>query len=141
TGLASARAALAQSGADAVMIGRGSYGRPWLAAALDKALDEDAITMAEPGPAERFDIILAHMARSLKFYGEALGLRIFRKHLGWYVENAPLSLFGDDSVTRRNEKARLCQIDRAGALEPALAALWTNTPLPIAATVPIYSGM
>ena len=137
TGLESARAALEQSGADAVMIGRGSYGRPWLAAALDKALAEGAASLAEPGPAERFEIILAHLARSLKFYGEALGLRVFRKHLGWYVENAPLSLFGDDGVTRRNAKARLCQIDRAGTLEANLAALWTNQPLSIAATVPI----
>jgi tRNA-dihydrouridine synthase B len=137
TDLASARAALEQSGADGVMIGRGSYGRPWLAAALDRALAEDASVLCEPQPVERFEIILAHMARSLKFYGETLGLRVFRKHLGWYVENAPLSLFGDNSMTRRNEKSRLCQIDRAGALEVALAALWTNPPLPIAAAIPI----
>ena len=137
TGLESARTALEQSGADAVMIGRGSYGRPWLAAALDKALADGAATMSEPGPAERFEIIIAHLARSLKFYGEALGLRVFRKHLGWYVENAPLSLFGDDPMTRRNAKARLCQIDRAGTLEANLAALWTNQPLSISAAIPI----
>jgi tRNA-dihydrouridine synthase B len=112
------------------MIGRGSYGRPWIAAALDRAL-AGGEALAEPGLSERFEIILAHLARSLKFYGEALGLRVFRKHLGWYVENAPLSLFGGNLLTRRMEKARLCQIDRAGALEAALAALWTNPPLPI----------
>jgi tRNA-dihydrouridine synthase B len=128
--LASARAALDQSGADAVMIGRGSYGRPWIAAALDRALASGE-PLAEPSLSERFEIILAHLARSLKFYGEALGLRVFRKHLGWYVENAPLSLFGGNTLTRRMEKARLCQIDRAGALEAALTALWTTPPLPI----------
>ena len=136
TDLSSARAALAQSGADAVMIGRGSYGRPWLAANLDRALARDE-PLAEPGAAERFEIILAHLARSLKFYGDALGLRVFRKHLGWYVENAPLSLFGGNVLARRSEKARLCQIDRAGALEAALAALWTNTPLSIPDMAPI----
>jgi len=134
TDLSSARAALAQSGADAVMIGRGSYGRPWLAANLDRALAQGG-DLDEPSAAERFEIILAHLARSLKFYGDALGLRVFRKHLGWYVENAPLSLFGGNGLTRRNEKARLCQIDRASALEAALAALWTNAPLPIPAAV------
>jgi tRNA-dihydrouridine synthase B len=134
TDLSSARAALAQSGADAVMIGRGSYGRPWLAANLDRALAQGG-DLAEPSAAERFEIILAHLARSLKFYGDALGLRVFRKHLGWYVENAPLSLFGGNGLTRRNEKARLCRIDRASALEAALAALWTNDPLPIPAAV------
>jgi nifR3 family TIM-barrel protein len=133
TDLDSAQAALEQSGADGVMIGRGSYGRPWLAAGLDRAL-ATGDPLAEPGLGERFEIILDHLARSLKFYGEALGLRVFRKHLGWYVENAPLCLFGGDVLTRRREKARLCQIDRAGALEAALAALWTNPPLPIPAS-------
>jgi tRNA-dihydrouridine synthase len=98
------------------------------------ALDE---SLAEPDAAERFEIILAHLALSLKFYGAALGLRVFRKHLGWYVENAPLSLFNGNALTRRSEKARLCQIDRADALEAALAALWTNTPLPIPVMAPI----
>jgi nifR3 family TIM-barrel protein len=136
TSLESARAALAQSGADGVMIGRGSYGRPWIAAALDRALAEGG-PLAEPDLARRFEIILEHFTRSLKFYGDALGLKVFRKHLGWYVENAPLALFGGDSHTRRGEKARLCQIDRPGALEAALAALWTRQPLSIAQVAPI----
>jgi nifR3 family TIM-barrel protein len=136
TDMSSARAALAQSGADAVMIGRGSYGRPWLAANLDRALAHDEV-LAEPDAAERFEIILAHLARSLKFYGDSLGLRVFRKHLGWYMENAPLSLFGGNALTRRSEKARLCQIDSASTLESALAALWTNEPLPIHVAAPI----
>jgi nifR3 family TIM-barrel protein len=130
TDLASARTALDQSGADGVMIGRGSYGRPWFAPSLERAL-KTGEKLAEPGLAERLEILLAHLARSLTFYGDGLGLKVFRKHLGWYVENAPLALFGGDALTRRAEKARLCQIDGAGALETALAALWTNPPLPI----------
>ena len=130
TDLESARMALEQSGADGVMIGRGAYGRPWIAAALDRELAEGG-TLAEPDLAQRFEIVMEHFARSLKFYGDALGLRVFRKHLGWYVENAPLSLFGGDSHTRRKEKARLCQIDRAHTLESALATLWTGAPLSI----------
>ena len=133
TDLESAEAALAQSGADAVMIGRGGYGRPWLAAALAEALATGR-PLAEPSLPARFEIILAHLARSLKFYGEALGLRVFRKHLGWYVENAPLALFGGDTLTRRREKARLCQIDGAGPLETALTKLWSDSPLPIPRT-------
>jgi tRNA-dihydrouridine synthase len=136
TDVASARMALEQSGADAVMIGRGSYGRPWLAASLDQALVTGG-PLPEPGLAERLEILLAHLARSLTFYGDGLGLKVFRKHLGWYVENAPLTLFGGDALTRRAEKARLCQIDRAGALETALAALWSNPPLPILEPAPI----
>ncbi len=135
TDVASASSALAQSGADGIMIGRGAYGRPWIAAGLDRALARGE-NLIEPDASQRLEIILAHMARSLKFYGDALGLRVFRKHLGWYVENAPLAMFGGDACERRNTKARLCQIDRAGDVEKALAALWTNTPLSIPAAIP-----
>ena len=93
---ASARAALAQSGADAVMIGRGAYGRPWIAAALDKALNTDGET-SEPDIASRLGIALEHFTDTLRFYGDALGLKVFRKHLGWYVEQA---LYPADPIVR-----------------------------------------
>ena len=85
---ASARAALAQSGADAVMIGRGAYGRPWIAAALDRALDTGDGHWRSPALPQRLGIVLEHFTDTLRFYGDALGLKIFRKHLGWYVEQA-----------------------------------------------------
>ncbi len=126
---ASARAALAQSGADAVMIGRGAYGRPWIASALDNALNGNT-DIAEPGVASRLGIALQHFTDTLRFYGDALGLKIFRKHLGWYVEQA---LCPADPALRRAAKARLCQIDNANGVESALAALWSNSALPILA--------
>ena len=126
---ASARQALALSGADAVMIGRGAYGRPWIASALDNALEGHA-DMTEPGLASRLGIALQHFTDTLRFYGDALGLKIFRKHLGWYVEQA---LCPADPALRRAAKARLCQIDNARGVESALAALWSNSALPILA--------
>jgi nifR3 family TIM-barrel protein len=129
TDIASARAALEQSGADALMIGRGAYGRPWIAAALDKALYTGA-DMLEPGIASRLGIALEHFTDTLRFYGDALGLKIFRKHLGWYVEQA---LCPADPGLRRAARSRLCQIDNARSVESALAALWSNSALPILA--------
>jgi len=126
---ATARAALNQSGADAVMIGRGSYGRPWIAAAIDKALYTKA-DLEEPSLASRLGIALEHFTETLRFYGDALGLKIFRKHLGWYVEQA---LCPADPALRRATRARLCQIDNARAVETALAALWSHSTLPILA--------
>ncbi len=126
---ASARTALSQSGADAVMIGRGAYGRPWVASALDKVLDSDG-GMTEPPLAQRLGIALEHFTDTLRFYGDALGLKIFRKHLGWYVEQA---LCPADPGLRRQTRARLCQIDNAAGVESALAALWSDSPLPILA--------
>lgn len=127
---ASARQALAQSGADAVMIGRGAYGRPWIASTLEHALGSDS-EVHEPRPAERLGIALQHFTDTLRFYGDALGLKIFRKHLGWYVEQA---LCPADPALRRATKARLCQIDNANGVESALAALWSNSALPILAS-------
>jgi nifR3 family TIM-barrel protein len=110
---ASAREALAQSGADAIMIGRGAYGRPWIAGVLGGR-------MAEPDLETRLAIALDHLADTLRFYGDALGLRVFRKHLGWYVEHAPWG----NAATRRAAKSEFCRLASARAVEDALATLW-----------------
>ncbi|MBU1347491.1 MAG: tRNA dihydrouridine synthase DusB [Alphaproteobacteria bacterium] len=120
-----ARQALDLSGADALMLGRGVYGRPWLAAHLDRAL-RDGTVLEEPDRAERLDIVVAHLAASLEFYGYPLGLKMFRKHLGWYVEQAP---WPDDPDLRRAAKSRLCRLDDPAHVAAELAAFWdVSTP-------------
>jgi len=118
--LASARAALAQSGADGLMIGRGSYGRPWFAAALDDALTTGN-AIVDPAPAHRLAIVLEHFRDSLRFHGDVHGVKIFRKHLGWYIERAPYSA---SAQVRREARARLCRLSEPRAIESALSALW-----------------
>jgi len=117
---ASARLALQRSGADAIMIGRGAYGRPWMIAELEQALDGMAIT-PPPGVEARLEIVLDHLRETLAFYGDHHGLRIFRKHLGWYVEQAPWPASAAD---RREAKAALCRLTVASEIERGLAALW-----------------
>lgn len=117
---ASAHAALQQSGADAVMVGRGLYGRPWQVQAIEDALA--GRQTQEPSPADRLGIVLDHFRRSLAFYGDGLGLRVFRKHLGWYVEQAP---WPADPETRRAAKAQLCRLEEPAAVEARLAGLWS----------------
>jgi nifR3 family TIM-barrel protein len=130
---ATAREAMVRSGADAVMIGRGAYGRPWIMAAIDRVLDDpDNIAAPEPDMTHRLEVALKHFSETLTFYGGALGLKIFRKHLGWYVEQAFMPA---DPVVRRAAKAQLCQIDNPRTVESALAALWSEMPLPIPAPV------
>ena len=87
---ATARAALAQSGADGVMIGRGAQGRPWLLAQISHALHGTPAPKVPEGAALG-DLIEAHHAAMLAFYGTDLGLRCARKHLGWYLEAAGLA--------------------------------------------------
>ena len=118
----SARQALAQSGADAVMIGRGAYGRPWIAQHIDDALAGRPVK-AEPGPAERLAIVLEHLGESLAFYGERLGLKIFRKHLGWYIEAAP---WPADAAERRAAKSALCRLDNPADVVASLTRLWSD---------------
>src|SRR5205814_8114571 len=68
-----ARAALAASGADGVMVGRGVYGRPWIAAQLEAELAGQAFE--EPTAEMRLGIALDHFRDALGFYGERLGLK------------------------------------------------------------------
>jgi nifR3 family TIM-barrel protein len=125
----SARTALERSGADAVMLGRGVYGRPWLAASIDRAL-AGLRPFEEPDAEARLAIVLEHMAASLAFYGDGLGLRMFRKHLGWSVQQAPWPACPQ---ARRAAKATLCRLDDPRAVERALTDLWTAERLPVAA--------
>ena len=116
----SARSALVKSGADAVMIGRGAYGRPWLAGQIDAALI--GADVVEPDLETRLDIALTHFDDALAFYGERLGLKVFRKHLGWYVEAGPAPA---DPAARRQAKAQLCRLEQPHEVRAALKALWS----------------
>lgn len=126
---ASARTALKQSRADAVMLGRGVYGQPWLAASVDRALRGEA---GSEGPVrgERLQLVIDHLRDSLQFYGDRLGLKIFRKHLGWYVEKAP---WPGDPAARRAAKSRLCRMDDPRAVELGLTELWREGVAAVAA--------
>ncbi|MEM8878207.1 MAG: tRNA dihydrouridine synthase DusB [Pseudomonadota bacterium] len=84
--IASARMALEQSGASAIMVGRAAYGKPWLAGALSTALETGADILVEPSAAQRLDIARAHLEALLSHYGIHLGLRSARKHLAWYLD-------------------------------------------------------
>ncbi|MNH93082.1 tRNA-dihydrouridine synthase C [compost metagenome] len=117
-----AREALARSGADALMLGRGVYGRPWLAAHLERAL-ADGTRLEEPNREERLAIVIEHLRASTAFYGLPLGLKMFRKHLGWYIEQAP---WPPDPAERRAAKARLCRLDTPEEVEAALTTLWRD---------------
>lgn len=87
TDLVAAHEALAQSGADGVMIGRGATGRPWLARLLEEGLAGRAF--APPSGRAWLDLVLQQFRESLDFYGDRLGLKMFRKHLAAYIDHAP----------------------------------------------------
>jgi tRNA-dihydrouridine synthase B len=118
---ATARAALAASGADGVMVGRGVYGRPWIARQLEAELE--GRSFAAPDADARLAIALDHFHESLSFYGDRLGLKIFRKHLAAYVEQAP---WPASAEARRQARGLLCRLDTPGEVARGLTGLWTD---------------
>ncbi|MEM8957656.1 MAG: tRNA dihydrouridine synthase DusB [Pseudomonadota bacterium] len=85
TSLATARQALARSGAAGVMVGRGAQGAPWKLAEISAGL-AGARAPAAPQGAALADLVTEHHEAMLGFYGASLGLRVARKHLGWYMD-------------------------------------------------------
>lgn len=82
---ATARSALALSGADGLMVGRGARGRPWLLAQIAHALYGTPAPQVPQG-ASFADMVGHHYEAMIGFYGRTLGLRVARKHLGWYMD-------------------------------------------------------
>ena len=94
--VATATAALSASKAAGVMIGRGAQGRPWLLSEVASEI-EGRGQIARPRGAVFYDIVGGHYEAMLGFYGVDLGLRVARKHLGWYMNVA-----GTGAVLRRS---------------------------------------
>ncbi len=83
-----ARQVLDHTGADAVMIGRAAQGRPWLCREIDHFL-RHGTTLTTPTPKEIQQVLLEHLGALHDFYGEFMGVKIARKHVGWYLSSQP----------------------------------------------------
>lgn len=83
-----ARTLLEESGADGVMVGRGAYGRPWFPNQVSQFL-ATGDRVADPSIKDQLAMILEHYEALLAHYGEETGLKIGRKHLGWYSKGFP----------------------------------------------------
>ncbi|HJQ56716.1 MAG TPA: tRNA dihydrouridine synthase DusB [Vineibacter sp.] len=122
--------ALAQSGANGVMIGRGAYGRPWF---LNQTMHflRTAERLGEPPLGEQFTIVLRHLDAMLGHYGAQTGVRMARKHIGWYSKGLPGSAEFRSAINRAGDVAIVRQllhsfyepliargVERAVAIEP-----------------------
>lgn len=99
-------AALAQSGADAVMIGRGAYGRPWLLAQAMLWLRAGE-RRDDPTLGEQYDLIVEHYDMMLSHYGVQNGVNLMRKHLGWYTKGLPASAEFRNQVNQQEDPKRV----------------------------------
>ncbi len=85
---AEARAVLRHTGADGLMIGRAAFGRPWIFREIEHFL-ATGTPLAPPPPAEIEAVVREHLEGLYALYGEEQGMRVARKHLGWYARHLP----------------------------------------------------
>src|SRR5690606_38320942 len=107
-----AKAVLAMTGADAIMIGRAAQGRPWIFREIDHFLRTGEIL---PSPTvEEVKILMdEHLRAHYAFYGEYLGVRTARKHIGWYMRDLP----GGEAFRRHMNQLESCEAQLAAVQE------------------------
>jgi len=97
-----AREALARSGADGVMIGRGAYGRPWLIGQVMAELCGGG-ARSDPSLDEQLEVMLAQYHEMLELYGVQTGVNLARKHIGWYTKGLPGSAEVRNQVNQQDD--------------------------------------
>ncbi|ROS01529.1 tRNA-U20-dihydrouridine synthase [Sinobacterium caligoides] len=105
---------LAYTGADAVMIGRAAQGKPWLFEQINQYLSQ-GIKLADPTKDEIFNIMSGHIQQLYAFYGEYMGVRIARKHVGWYLQQHQIN---------RQLKQQFNQLESANEQQRLLAHIF-----------------
>lgn len=107
-----ARHVLEVTRADALMIGRGAQGRPWIFREIAHYLTTGEL-LPEPSPLDVSNILIGHLDHLHAFYGEHAGVRIARKHLGWYAKDRPENAAFRDVVNRAETAHEQLQLTRA----------------------------
>lgn len=106
---ADAKALLEETGVDAVMVGRGVRGNPFIFSEIKRVLEGK--TPSEPGGEDLQDVILRHLEKAVTYKGEHTAVKEMRKHLGWYVKG------------RRHAAALKREINKVTAKEPLVALI------------------
>jgi tRNA-dihydrouridine synthase B len=118
---ASARQALAMSGAHGVMIGRAAMGRPWLPGEIAAALE--GRTWRAPSLAEQLSSLCEQIGDSIGLYGSNLGLRMVRKHVSAAIDALTLPM---TQAERRQLRADVCRLETAEALIGTLRQVYAG---------------
>ena len=109
-----AKQILEDSGADGILVGRGTYGRPWFLNQISHYL-KTGERLAEPNIQEKMEIVLEHFDAIVSHYGTQPGIKIARKHLGWYSRGL------SNSAQFRQE---VFQLDTANAVKARIRAFY-----------------
>jgi tRNA-dihydrouridine synthase B len=109
--LEDAEEALRQSGADGVMVGRGTYGRPWFIEQVRQYL-KSGTRRPDPALSEQLALVLEHIEAMLVHYGRDTGIKIARKHVGWYSKGLPGSADFRSEIMRSAVPEDVCAMVR-----------------------------
>lgn len=99
-----AKRLLAQTGCDAVMVGRGALGNPWIFREISHFL-RTGQTLDQPTASERIDVAVEHLRHLAAYKGEVVGVREMRKHVAWYIKGLPGSAQMRDQVNTQTTVA------------------------------------
>ncbi|MFQ3207748.1 MAG: tRNA-dihydrouridine synthase B [Glaciecola sp.] len=113
-----AKEVLRYTGADGIMIGRGAQGNPWIFRQISYFLSTGEY-LSEPSIAEKLEVLTQHIHNVQQFYGDTAGVRIARKHVGWYVDK-----YDSDRTFRRAFNA----IEEGESQIEALIAYFSSLP-------------
>ena len=123
-----ARWVLDQTGADGLLIGRAAQGRPWIFREINHYLATGRL-LPEPALEDIRDILIGHLEALHEFYGEDQGVRIARKHLGWYAKDRPENQAFRAVVNRAESAAEQIDLTRT-YFDPTKAGPAKLTPSP-----------
>lgn len=113
---------LRHTGADGLMVGRGAQGNPWIFREILHFLDT-GIELSPPTPTEIHRVFTAHLRALHAFYGEQQGVRVARKHIGWYLQDRPGGAqLRKELMKVGSAELQLTAIDRYFASSQSLAA-------------------
>ena len=101
--------ALQESGADGLMIGRGAYGKPWFLGQVMHWFAKGE-KLADPDLATQYAVLDEHYREMLKLYGEDVGVKVARKHIGWYTKGLPGSAEFRNVANKEIDAAKVLQM-------------------------------
>ncbi len=101
--------ALRESGADGVMIGRGAYGKPWLLGQVMQWF-KNKERLSDPDLLEQYAILREHYLAMLDLYGEDIGVKVARKHIGWYTKGLAGSAEFRNTVNQQTDPQQVLEM-------------------------------
>lgn len=112
TGSREAKRLLEETGCDAIMVGRGAQGNPWIFKKIIRYL-EDGINVPDPSPEEKIETIIRHMNMLIDLKGEKTGILEMRSHIAWYIKGMRDAAYTKQKIFQMTDKEEIISLLRS----------------------------